>query len=170
MGHVSEDLSVPPYRWLGRRLRIKVMLPQFWHRRGHWWMAPGATCPIHSIMETQIKHFQGSSWEWRTSTTPVGKCFIPHTSQSCGKGDFYFFFPCCGRTSFSPALLPPSRRIKDSNSPGLRAKLLLCGPSQGGTERPVTDSKSTAECINCYWRAGKWLEGKLWTWPQGPRI
>lgn len=40
-------------------------------------MTPVAGHPILSIMVTQFK--VSPTCKWRTSPSPVGKCFIPHT-------------------------------------------------------------------------------------------
>lgn len=65
-----------------------------------------------------------------------------HTSQSCWKGDFNFLLPMLWKDSMFPSFIPSLKEKKDSSFLGLRAKLLLYGPSQDRTERLVTDSKS----------------------------
>lgn len=69
-------------------------------------MTPVAVCPIHSIMQTQIKHATVLA-EMRNQYAPMGKGFTPHTEvEAVGKEAFILFSPCPGRTPCSPAVLP----------------------------------------------------------------
>jgi hypothetical protein len=56
------------------------------------------------------------------------------------KGDFYFLLPMLQRMLFLPVQFLSFKEKEDKGSLGLRAKLLLYGPSQGRTQRLMTDS------------------------------
>lgn len=127
---------MPPYRQPCRRLRIKEsnIAPVLTPQRSQTNDSSGSLSrPFYRGDPDQA--LQRLSWlKIEKQDHPCKKMFHTiHRSQSCWKGDFYFFLSMLWKVLTFPSFISSLKEKKDS-SPGLRAQLLLGAPSQGGTE------------------------------------